>query len=72
MSRKTPQREGWRIGTDQISASSKNGFDELVVGDWFHMERMNDADWWLRLGQREADITVSPQGKTKVRWRDEK
>ena len=26
--------------------------------------------WWMRLGQSEADIKVSPTGNCKVSWRD--
>lgn len=46
------------------------GFDEIVVGQWLHLERMNTGQWWFRLGDREADIDVDANGKATVRWRE--
>jgi len=25
-------------------------FDELVIDHWFHLEQMNDRDWWIGVG----------------------
>jgi hypothetical protein len=39
-----------------------NGFDELVLGDWLHVERMNHRTFWMRLGERVFDITIAKDG----------
>jgi hypothetical protein len=28
-------------------------FDELVIDHWFHLEQMNDRDYWIGLGTHE-------------------
>jgi hypothetical protein len=33
-------------------------FDELVIGDWFHLEWMHGREWWLALGDASIYITV--------------
>lgn len=45
-------------------------FDELVLGDWLHLEQMSDDAYWLRLGgynfwiQRTKDgVLISHEGK---------
>ena len=75
-------RDGWRIECgwnlggkervyrDEISAHGNSGFDELVIGKWFHIERMHTGGWFLTIGGREADIIVKPNGEATVRWRD--
>jgi len=25
-------------------------FDELVIDHWFHLEQMDDRDWWIGIG----------------------
>jgi len=74
-------RDSWRLQVDrlgeaqarpgQFDARAPSGFDEIVVGKWLHLERMNTAGWWLRLGDREADIIVKPDGTAEVTWREE-
>ena len=65
------KRDSWRVNADQLAAKADNGFDEVVVGCWLHLERMDTGGWWLRLGDQEADIRVTANGKATVRWRDE-
>lgn len=62
-------QRGGKKQTERIEADS--GFDEIVVGDWLHLERMHTGLWWLRLGDREADIQVNSKGKIAVHWRPE-
>ena len=33
-------------------------FDELVVGDWFHLEQMDDRYWWMHVGETNFDIGI--------------
>jgi hypothetical protein len=48
-----------------IKGDGSSWFDELVVGDWFHMEWMHGRCWWLRLGDASIFVTV-PKGKPPV------
>lgn len=33
-------------------------FDELVVGDWIHLERMDHRAWWMCIGDTHFWITI--------------
>ena len=43
-------------------------FDELVIGKgkacWFHIEQMDDRRYWMRVGDVDFDITISPAGRS--------
>lgn len=45
-------------------------FDELVIDDWFHLEQMDDRDWWLGVGNGDdcwhVNIRVDGKGKASV------
>jgi hypothetical protein len=45
--------------TDHVGPTE---FDELVVGDWFHMEQMDHRDWWMRVGPAVINIHIHPDG----------
>lgn len=30
-------------------------FDELAIDHWFHLEQMNDRDWWIGIGDPGGD-----------------
>jgi hypothetical protein len=42
----------WAKSGDPIDRASKDGevFDELVVDDWLHIEKMDRERWWMRVG----------------------
>lgn len=54
----------WRISVsdekgghfDTDSKEHPIDFDEIVVGDWLHIERMSDHWWWMRVGNKTFDI----------------
>jgi hypothetical protein len=58
----------WRINADNADARG-NQFDEIVVGDWLHIEQMSGGDrsahYWAMLGNRSLRISVKP-GAVKV------
>ena len=56
--RKTPGRS-WRT-----NSSLDGSFDELVIDDWFHLERMDDRRWWIGIGDWHINIYV-PRDPTK-------
>jgi hypothetical protein len=33
-------------------------FDELVIDDWFHLEQMDDNQWWMRIGDAMVNVRV--------------
>lgn len=41
-------------------------FDELVIDDWQHLERMDENAWWLRVGEKRIWIRFDKSGKTHV------
>ena len=75
MSRKLPGRS-WRfqafgvngkarhppIRLDSASYDGPTEFDELVVGDWLHLEQMHHRDWWCHFGPVSLNIKVRTDG----------
>lgn len=51
----------WRIlaegrGGKRVELDSKNApsvFDECVVDDWFHLEQMDDREWWMAITEKK-------------------
>lgn len=37
-------------------------FDEVVVDDWFHIEKMDDRHWWMRIGDLNVNVHVRSDG----------
>lgn len=66
--RKLPGSE-WRVCSSgprghreyHFEAENKGIFDEVVVGDWLHVERMDANRWWFRIGQESGFINATTQ-----------
>ncbi len=62
--------DSWRLhavaGDKETSLSSPAGFDELVVGDWFHIERMDKNVWWMRVGDARIMVSTPAKGSPTV------
>lgn len=45
-------------------------FDELCIDDWFHLEQMNDRDWWLGVGNGDdywhVNVHIDREGQAHV------
>lgn len=41
-------------------------FDEVVVGKWLHVERMDTNQWWIQVGDAMIDVTVGRDGYATV------
>lgn len=54
-----------------IEMESEGEFDELVVSDWLHIERMDERVWWMRVGDRAFDIEIPLEGPVVVQEREE-
>ena len=40
------------------------GSDECWVGDWLHLEQMDDRKWWTGVGKGHIWMLPSPKGKS--------
>lgn len=67
----------WRIGYDEPDGSRVHiegdnrqtaVLDEVVIGDWLHIEMMNDKPehYWMRLGERRFNV-FSEKGTLTIR-----
>ncbi len=41
-------------------------FDELVVGNWLHVEQMSERQWWMAVGGLRLAVTIGRDGKARV------
>jgi hypothetical protein len=41
-------------------------FDELVVGDWLHVEQMDKRQWWMAVGGLRLGISIGRDGVARV------
>ena len=49
-----------------VKIESQGDFDELILDDWLHLERMSERVWWLRVGDARILVEVTEQGETIV------
>ena len=40
--------------------------DEVVIGDWLHMEQMGDRGWWLQIGDAYVYVHLPARGLPEV------
>lgn len=56
----------WRLlthrDTEAISIENDGVLDELVLDDWFHLERMQENLWWMRVGDTRILVEIRAQG----------
>ncbi len=62
--------DSWRFKAihdgETISLEASAGFDELVVGTWFHLENMDKDLWWLRVGDAKIMVRTPANGEVTV------
>jgi hypothetical protein len=61
---KDPGRR-WRVQSDD-----RGGFDEIVVGGWLHVERMDHRAFFLAVGERRWHVYVGRTGKVTMNGLD--
>jgi hypothetical protein len=49
-----------------VEVENHGAFDELVVDDWLHIEQMDAAVWWLRVGDARLWVTLDNMGQATV------
>lgn len=37
-------------------------FDSFEVGEWLHLEQMNDSTWWMRVGGQTFMVSIDQHG----------
>ena len=59
----------WRLlahrSQGELAIEDNGIFDELVLDDWFHLERMQDRLWWMRVGDARILVTIEEDGGAK-------
>jgi hypothetical protein len=58
--------EGFEYYNDDKERYLKTYFDELVIDDWFHIERVDDISYYIRVGDYRVDIKFSGSEKPEV------
>jgi hypothetical protein len=43
-----------------LTGDGRTWFDELVVGDWLHIEKIHGRRWWMQLGDAIIHIALPP------------
>jgi hypothetical protein len=55
----------WRVQSDDAGE-----FDEIVVGHWLHVERMDTGAFFIAIGDKRGWVTIRA-GKVTLTWEDE-
>lgn len=61
----------WRLSYDsdrstRVNVEDAGELDEVVVGNWLHLERLNDRAWGLKVGDARISVTVDRGGRARV------
>lgn len=69
---KKSKRSDWRVQGVKTEADVKplGAFDEIVVGDWLHVEMMDNGSAFVRLGSTCFWVNVK-RGITYIEQRDD-
>ena len=62
----------WRVLAQDLRRSERHEsgavpFDEVVVGEWLHVERIDLDLWWLRIGGVALTVETGEDGRVTVR-----
>ena len=58
-----------RVETRMVDTDrSAQEFDELVLDDWFHIERMDHNEFWMRVGDHVMRAYKTRSGEVKIRY----
>ncbi|RMF00383.1 MAG: hypothetical protein D6773_11525 [Alphaproteobacteria bacterium] len=61
----------WRLlahkESGDLSIENEGLFDELVLDHWFHMERMQERLWWLRVGDARLLVELHEDGSAALK-----
>lgn len=61
----------WRLlahgDSASLSIEDEGSLDELVLDGWFHLERMQENLWWLRVGDARLLVELHENGSVDLR-----
>jgi len=60
----------WRLlaqnNGQSLEITDQGLFDELVVDDWLHIEKLDTNRWWMRLGDADIQVEIGEGGRVRV------
>jgi hypothetical protein len=60
----------WRLlarrEADNLKVENAGILDEFVLDDWFHLEKMSERMWWMRVGDARLLVEVDEEGQAKL------
>lgn len=73
---KSPERQAsakdlrWRMqlldGAQRIELQGSEVLDEVSFDGWLHLEQLTDDVWWLRVGDVQLHVSVTPESPPRV------
>jgi len=57
----------WRVQSDD-----RGEFDEIVVGDWLHVERLDTNHYYVRIGERVSWATPEKDGRVTITYEEDR
>ncbi len=61
----------YELRKSDTSAIAGTDLDELLVGDWLHIEQMDKRHWWMSVGGCNFNVFLTKKGKVKAIYRDD-
>lgn len=60
----------WRVlshaANDAFEVENRGVFDELVVDNWLHIEKLEPRRFWFRVGDAEINVEIDANGDVRV------
>lgn len=60
----------WRIlavkDGEKIELENQGVLDEVVLQSWFHLEQLDEREWFLRVGDARIIVSAEVDGSTRV------
>lgn len=60
----------WRIlawtNTKKVELENQGVLDEVVIQPWFHLEQLDERQWWMRIGDARVFVTVGDKDDIRV------
>lgn len=60
------KKTSWRVSSDARTYEDTSDLDEVVIKNWFHLERIATTRWILRIGENNFYIRSIGKDKAQV------
>jgi hypothetical protein len=50
----------------EVPVAPESSFDEVVVDEWLHIEKMDTNQYWMRVGDACINVSIQDDGKVDV------